>query len=93
MVYYPISDDFDEYDDNDDGLIEYEEFAFDFLSRWQFTRPEQLRVMYKGADTDGKCLDTPLQFNFIFIRVNILYCLIVIIHVLILDCVLPTQHY
>ena len=55
MVYYPISDDYDEYDDNDDGLIEYEEFAFDFLARWKFTRPEQLRVIFKGADTDGKC--------------------------------------
>ena len=69
MVYYPISDDFDEYDDNDDGLIEYEEFAFDFLSRWQFTRPEQLRVMYKGADTDGKCCDAP-SISISFLRVN-----------------------
>ena len=54
MVYYPISDDFDEFDDNQDGLIEYEEFAFDFLARWKFSNPEQLRIIFKDADTDGK---------------------------------------
>ena len=58
MIYYPISDDFGEFDDNDDGLIEYEEFAFDFLARWQFQHPEQLRKMFKGADTDGNCFTT-----------------------------------
>ena len=55
MIYYPISDDFDEFDDNDDGLIEYEEFAFDFLARWKFEHPEQLRIIFKDADTDGNC--------------------------------------
>ena len=57
MVYYQISDDFEEYDDNDDGLIGYEEFAFDFLARWTFTNPEQLRDIFNDADTDGNsCL-------------------------------------
>ena len=56
MIYYPISDDFDEFDDNDDGLIEYEEFAFDFLARWKFEHPEQLRIIFKDADTNGNYL-------------------------------------
>ena len=54
MTYYPLPDDFEEYDDNKDGVIEYEELAADLLSRWTFTHPEQLRGLFMDADDDGK---------------------------------------
>ena len=60
MVWFPIPDDFEEYDDNKDGVIEYEELAYDFLSRWTFTKPEQLRGLFKEADEDGKSFNIHL---------------------------------
>ena len=54
IVYYPISDDWDEYDQNDDDEIDYEEFAFDFLARFSFARPNELRGVFNAADTNGK---------------------------------------
>ena len=55
-TWFPISDDFGEYDDNDDGYIEYEEFAFEFLARFRLFNPRQLRIIFKEADANGNCL-------------------------------------
>ena len=54
MVLYSFSDEFTDYDLNDDKEIEYEEFVFAVMSVFPLAEPEELRLPFLWADANGK---------------------------------------
>ena len=53
MVMYPFSDEFSDYDLNQDKEIEYEEFAFAVMKQFPMGQPEEMRVPFFWADANG----------------------------------------
>ena len=52
-MMYPFSDDFSDYDLNQDKELEYEEFAFAVMKQFPMGQPEELRVPFFLADANG----------------------------------------
>lgn len=53
LQFYPFSDDFTDYDINDDKLIEYEELVFAVMREFPMAQPEELREPFIWADANG----------------------------------------
>ena len=54
MVEYALPDEFDIYDMNKDGQIEYEEFVFMLMSLAPMEQPEEMRGPFLDSDIDSK---------------------------------------
>lgn len=48
-----LSHKFSDYETNDDGFIDYEEFAFHFMKKFKILNLEEMRKAYSEADKDG----------------------------------------
>ena len=54
VVEYALPDEFDIYDMNKDGQIEYEEFVFMLMSLAPMEQPEEMRGPFLDSDIDSK---------------------------------------
>ena len=54
MVEYALPDEFDIYDINRDGQIEYEEFVFTLMSLAPMQQPEEMRGPFLDTDLNSK---------------------------------------
>ena len=54
MVEYALPDEFDIYDMNRDGQIEYEEFVFTLMSLAPMQQPEEMRGPFLDSDLNSK---------------------------------------
>ena len=62
-VEYAFPDEFDSYDMNRDGQIEYEEFAFTLMRIFPMQQPEEFRGPFQDADLNGKQLSKVIIRN------------------------------